>query len=269
MKKDAPTFSLDTVKIPLEVLKHLLVNKGLHLLDCYLIVTRCPVFGGHLSKGKIGVLAAMLGKSRLTTNRQLEALENVGLLIQKDTVWLSFSANAFASTSGQRRCKFVAYNKNLRQLAFAAVVSEQAKRMVGGETWKEKKQTQDKDDGFNVSISASYTAAYLAALGIKYTSQEISKQRRKAKDIGMIDYQREIETLPIKAADLGQIQKNGMSSADNEAPPLDVAGAFVKSDGVVVKELPATFTKVLKFKSRGVSNRQKKHASACWGVPGK
>lgn len=269
MKKDAPTFSLDTVKIPLEVLKHLLVNKGLHLLDCYLLVTRCPVFGGHLSKGKIGVLAAMLGKSRLTTNRQLEALENMGLLVQKNTVWLSFSANAFASTSGQRRCKFVAYHKNVRQLAFAAVVSEQAKRIGGGKTWREKKQTQDNDDGFNVSISATYTAAYLADLGIKYTPQEISKQRHKAKELGLLDYQRELETLPLNVADLGRIKKNGMSSADNEAPPLDVSGAFVKSDGVVVKELPATFTKVLPFKSRGVSNEQKKRASGFWGVHGK
>ena len=109
MNQSANTFNLDGVKIPLEIIKHLLANKGLHLLDCYLLVTRCPAFGGHLSKSKIGVLASMLKKSKLATNRQLQALEKTGLLTEKRSVWIAFSANGFASTCGQRRCKFVPY----------------------------------------------------------------------------------------------------------------------------------------------------------------
>lgn len=245
---------MENEKIPVEVLKALFVAKKLHVLNTYMHITRNPKFSGHVSKKKLQLLASEINKSTMTVRRHLSALCNEGLMIDCGSVFMSTGADNFAGTTGFRRCKFVKYNKDLRSLAFAIVISEQFYWQLAKERRNRERKTQDWNEGLKASISCAYTVNYLDRLGLTYSPQEVSKMRVRAAKLGFISYNRVYQPEEMNAFDFLQQQEFGNSPS----------GTYIDCSGRVIKELPALFSHVLHFPSRGVSNSLKKQASIIW-----
>jgi len=247
---EAAIFEILDTKIPLEVIKRAMVWRKLYLIKPYIVLTRHPNFSGHLSKCKLSQFSDILGQSQSASWRQLKALKELGLLIEHSTVWMAVGADYFASLSGYSKCKFVKYHHNIRELAFAAIISEQLLRIVFSKKKGRGKQTQDHGVGFNVNLSSSYTRNYLISIGIEYSTQEISKLRNRAKKLGMLDYWRKRELMEMTSVEFHAQKKYGEVEA----------GVFAQRNQVVVKEAPSVFSGCLHVYSRGISNKLKRNA---------
>ena len=219
----------------------------MHLLNLYSLLTRSPEFSGHISRNKIGLMSSKLGKSRLTTFRQLASLEKEGLVKDCGGVWMACGANQYAATCGKRKCRMVAIpqnvkqSKDLRAFALSVIISEQFHRESKRE--QKRKRTQDDSDGFKKEISASFTKQYVdLMLGKSISRAEISSLRSHAKKRNWIYYMRRQKDL-----------KHSFINEDLDNVIFGRNRCFI--------ETPTLFVRVLDFSVRGVSNALKSRAS--------
>jgi hypothetical protein len=281
-------------KIPVEVLRHLFLNKSTHLATTYLNITRDPDFSGHITKAKLPLLAKKQNSTSVTINKHLEQLERLNLVEMHGDLCMAVGADWFTARTGTTKVKLVDVPKTATRrffttLSYAIFISEEQKR----KTWKRRvkalptinehgqagtpqETTQGINDGLKrTQISCSYTKLHISNYSrTKRSIQTISTQRCRAKRLGLLNYERsfhmkeqQVFNPETRATEyVKMVGGTEIAARFNHAKAQGtLSGNEVLSkrkDGSCAwfVEHPALFLSSVSFTKRGMSGKQKAHA---------
>lgn len=255
-----------TIKVPQEVVKALYVEKSLHVLRTYAIITHHPEISGNLPERKIDMVAKILGKTQQTVIKHLKVMTELGLAMQHSTkngnLWMAVGGDVASASMGKRsKCKTVVFPwntisaKDLRAFAIAVFMTEQIGRKKFKARSKKANKTACKQERFN-EMSASYTANYIRQrYGKTVSPQEVSSLRSHAAKKGWIGYERQ--------------QKSSRSHPLEAMEACDFSmTVFKRRDGSIGYELPAKFNFGLSVTVRPIPAKIKPLADRYWSLRG-
>lgn len=228
-------------------------------LPLYLFATRQAGFHGTLPERKIPEIAKLIGRSPASTKRQLIQLAELGMCEKKGKTWMFVNGEFFTATCGRTRVKMVRLEQlersYLTTLCYSVFITENGRKIAHNES---KKHASTKSDGVkNVSIACAYTANY-----IKRSIQTVSKRRKAAKSLGLIDYSRTFKHV-LSGGENVKMEFSAARSSGN-TKPADLL--FEQKTGFLwVNELPATFSSLLPLRVHSIrSIPLKKMARQRW-----
>ncbi len=215
-------------------------------LPLYMFATRHKEFAGILPERKIPEIARLIERSTQSVTRKLAQLESLGLCKKHGSSYLFTGGETYTASCGKTRMKMVKVeilDRNyLTTLFYATTISEQGRRI----TYNQKKQHPSKLSGGvqNVSIACSYTSNY-----IQRSVQTVSKRRKAAKQLGLIDYERQFDLKLEGAENVLNEFKSARSSGNTEKSEM-----VFEQNGIFrwVNELPAAFSDLLPIKSYSI-----------------
>ena len=234
--------------VPIEILKHLFSKNRISLLPLYLFATRHNDFQGHLHVSKIPQIAKLIERTPASVVRKLFQLAELGLCHREGNVWMFTGGDIFTARAGKTKVKTVevkSFDRSyLTTLAYATLITEQARRKA-----RKTKQLSDKREKLQNDISCSYTSAWIGK-----AVPTISKRRKQAKGLGMLDYQRSFKTKLIGGQKVQQVFNHALHTGNTKGSDL----LFQSGEKFAwMKERPATFTGVLPFFVHSIPLRMK------------
>jgi predicted transcriptional regulator len=177
-------------------------------------------------------MVKILGKSLQSVKNKLRQLEEMGLVEKRKTCWMVTSQDMVVALAGKKRNRkldvagFFGNASRMTTYAYATIVSKGAMRAMA----RQRKGKRSK------TATAIPLAAKLTAKDCGRSEQTVHKQRARAKNLGMIDYDRDIHFFK---------DGNGQSPKFTDG----LGGKFFFSkDGVLLHEGPALITELVKSK---------------------
>ncbi len=242
-----PKIKDETWKAPVEVLRSLFEANRMALLPLYLTATREKDLLGTVTKKKVLSLSERLKRNPNSIMRQLAQLEDLGLCNRTGSVWMFTGGKKFTALCGKTMVKLVRVGrldrKYLTTLAYASFISEQGKRIFSKAKVRNASLSAD---GVKVPIASSYTANW-----IKRSRTTVSARRKSAKELGLLDYQRQFKHHHTGGIEVkkGFVQARSSNLTKTGEILVEKSGVFLW-----IEETPSLFSKLLHFSLHPVKN---------------